>query len=102
MAVYINIGQADKSIRIHYVALRRITVKGFCSTVNDSQVRSALAECGTFSVSGVQNRFTDTQAFRCYLKKLILVDEIKWPASRPRILAEQALVHHQHMKNEYW
>ena len=27
MAVYINIGQADKSIRIHYAALRRITVK---------------------------------------------------------------------------
>ena len=62
MAVYINIGQADKSIRIHYAALRRITVKGFCSTVNDSQVRSALAECGTFSVSGVQNTFTDTKA----------------------------------------
>ena len=38
MAVYINIGQADKSIRIHYAALRRITVKGFCSTVNDSPV----------------------------------------------------------------
>ena len=71
----INIGQADKSIRIHYAALRRITVKGFCSTVNASQVRSALAECGTFSVSGVQNTFTDTKACRCYLKKLILVDE---------------------------
>ena len=74
MAVYINIGQADKSIRIHYAALRRITVKGFCSTVNDSQVRSALAECGTFSVSGVQNTYT--KACRCYLKKLILVDEL--------------------------
>lgn len=59
MAVYINIGQADKSIRIHYAALRRITVKGFCSTVNDSQVRSALADGGLgFSVSGVQNTFT--------------------------------------------
>ena len=76
MAVYINIGQADKSIRIHYAALRRITVKGFCSTVNDSQVRSALAECGTFSVSGVQNTFTDTKACRCYLKKLICINKV--------------------------
>ncbi len=76
MAVYINIGQADKSIRIHYAALRRITVKGFCSTVNDSQVRSALAECGTFSVSGVQNTFTDTKAFGVTSRSSSCIDEV--------------------------
>lgn len=37
---------------------------------------SAFAECGTFSVSGIQDTFTDTKACWCYLKKLILVDEL--------------------------